>query len=89
MSDRYMLPTANTLPHYGMVRLRRYGPWVPCCLYSTQDKGDDGTPLGDATYWAWIAGETYRLPDPDLPPHWPWEPIEAADYVALRTELGL
>ena len=88
MTDRYMLPTANTLPHYGKVRLRTKGPWVPCVLLMEQPQDSDGQPLGDAVYCAWVGPEGWTLPDPDIVPHWPWEPIDRAEYAALRKEMG-
>ena len=68
------------LPFYGKVRLVKRGPWVPCVFWMTGGVDED------ATYWAWINGETKEVPDPLQSPRWPWHPAEPAEWLTLYRE---
>ena len=80
-------PSDMDLPFWGKVRLKARAPWVPAVFWSDQAVADDGTPLGDVRYWAWISGATWRVLDPLECPYWPWWPIEPSEWHELHREM--
>ena len=71
-------PSEMDLPFWGKVRLRSRGPWVPCVFWFVGGK------VADATYYAWVNGETWEVPDPTQCPRWPfWHPCDPDEWVSL------
>ena len=76
-------PSEMDLPFWGKIKIgKRNGRviWGPAVFWFVGGK------IADATYWAWVNGQTFEVPDPLQTPRWPWHPCDADEWLDLYRE---
>jgi hypothetical protein len=65
-------------PGYFKTRLVKGGPFVPCRMWTVEDRDPEtGELQDDVKYFAEVNGERV---DPNMPPGWPWRVIDKSEF---------